>query len=220
MLNTIILIIAAGLLVTLLYFEKQGNWKKTLPFKSALSCLFILTAIIQPHPLPGYYKVMLIGLVFCLGGDVFLALPQKPMFLMGLISFLTGHVFYVIAFMQVAGLNLFAVIGTVLTIGVSLVVYKWLNPHLGTMKIPVILYIIVISCMLCGAWAILGEAGLAKQGRVLVFIGALSFYISDLFVARNQFMKDSFVNRLLGLPLYFGGQFMLALSIGFLHEIL
>jgi len=219
MLNTIILIIAAGLLIALLYFEKQDDWKKKLPIKTALSCLFILTAIVQAHPLPGYYGVMLLGFVFCLGGDVFLALPQKKMFLLGLISFLTGHVFYVIAFVKLAGLNIFAVIGTLLTIAVSLVVYKWLKPHLGTMKIPVIFYIIVISCMLSGAWAILGEAELAKQGRLLVFIGALSFYVSDLFVARNQFMKDAFVNRLVGLPLYFAGQFMLAFSVGFLHKI-
>jgi len=150
MLNTIILIIAAGLLIALLYFEKQDDWKKKLPIKTALSCLFILTAIVQAHPLPGYYGVMLLGFVFCLGGDVFLALPQKKMFLLGLISFLTGHVFYVIAFVKLAGLNIFAVIGTLLTIAVSLVVYKRLKPHLGTMKIPVIFYIIVISCMLSG----------------------------------------------------------------------
>ena len=216
MLNTPILIVATALLIALLYFEKQNNWKKILPVKTVFSCLFILTAVVQAHPLPGYYQVMLLGFVFCLGGDVFLALPQKKMFLLGLISFLTGHVFYVIAFLKVAGLNSFAVVGTVLTIGVSIGVYKWLKPHLGTMKIPVIFYIIVISCMLCGAWAILGEPKLTGQGRLLVFLGALSFYVSDLFVARNQFLKDAFLNRLAGLPLYYAGQFMLALSVGVL----
>ena len=215
--NAIILITAAGLLITLLYFEKQNDWKKFLPVKTVLSCLFIFTAVVQPHPLSGYYGLILIGLVFCLGGDVFLALPRKKMFLLGLISFLVGHVFYVLAFLTVAGMNGVAIIGTFLTIGVSAGVYKWLKPHLGSMKIPVIFYILVISAMLCGAWAILGEPALARPGRLLVFIGALSFYISDLFVARNRFLKDAFLNRLLGLPLYYAGQFMLAFSVGVLQ---
>ena len=217
MLNAIILIVAAVLMIALLYFEKMNTWKKILPVKTLLSCLFIFTAIVQPHPHAGYYGLILLGLVFCLGGDVFLALPQKKMFLLGLVSFLIGHVFYVAAFLKPAGVNGFAVIGTLLTIAASGGVYKWLNPHLGTMKIPVIFYITIISCMLCGAWAILGEPALARPGRLLVFIGALSFYISDLFVARNRFLKDAFLNRLLGLPLYYAGQFMLAFSVGVLQ---
>ncbi|MFW6361887.1 MAG: lysoplasmalogenase family protein, partial [Spirochaetota bacterium] len=42
------------------------------------------------------------------------------------------------------------------------------------------------------------------------------FFTSDIFVARNKFVADGFINRLLGLPLYYGGQFLLALSIGWL----
>ena len=217
MLNTVILILAAVLMIALLYVEKLNNWKKKLPVKTSLSCIFILTAVVQPHPLPGFYGLILIGLIFCLGGDVFLALPQKKMFLLGLVSFLVGHVFYVAAFMYVAGMNGFAVVGSLLTIGVSAGVYMWLKPHLGTMKVPVIFYIVVISGMLCSAWAILGESELAKQGRLLVFIGALSFYVSDLFVARDRFLKNEFLNRLIGLPLYYAGQFMLAFSVGVLH---
>ncbi len=219
MLNTIILIVAAALLSGLLFFDKQGNRGIALPVKTVLSCFFILTAIVQPHTLPGYYRLILIGLIFCLGGDVFLALPQKKMFLLGLVSFLVGHIFYVAAFMNVAGMNSFAVVGSLLTIGVSTGVYMWLKPHLGTMKVPVIFYIVVISGMLCSAWAILGESELAKQGRLLVFIGALSFYVSDLFVARDRFLKNEFLNRLIGLPLYYAGQFMLAFSVGLLHKI-
>jgi len=215
--NTIILIIAPILLIGLLYFEKQNNTKGVLPVKTTMSCLFILTAVVQPHLIAGYALFVLVGLVFCLGGDVFLALPQKKMFLLGLVSFLIGHVFYVVAFFTVAGVNTFAIIGTLLTIGVSIGVFTWLKPHLGSMKIPVIFYVIVISVMLCFAWSIMGESDLAKNGRLLVFFGALSFYLSDLFVARDRFLKDEFLNRLVGLPLYYGGQFLIAFSVGYLH---
>ena len=51
-------------------------------------------------------------------------------------------------------------------------------------------------------------------GTLLVLGGALSFYFSDIFVARDRFLKNQFLNRLIGLPLYYLGQFLLAFSIG------
>lgn len=88
--------------------------------------------------------------------------------------------------------------------------------HLGAMRRPVLVYIVVISLMLCGAFSILGMASLPAQGRWLVFAGALCFYVSDIFVARDQFIKNTFINRLAGLPLYYAGQFMIAFSVGLL----
>jgi uncharacterized membrane protein YhhN len=46
-----------------------------------------------------------------------------------------------------------------------------------------------------------------------VGVGASLFYLSDLFVARNRFVKKEYVNRLVGLPLYYTGQYLLALSV-------
>jgi hypothetical protein len=55
------------------------------------------------------------------------------------------------------------------------------------------------------------------SGRTLIFAGALCFYLSDLWVARDKFIKDEFQNRLIGLPFYYLGQFSLAFSAGFLY---
>jgi alkenylglycerophosphocholine hydrolase len=92
--STLIIFLAVNLLAGLLFFEKTGNQKGKLPAKTILSCLFIFTAGVQFHPAPGYFYMLLIGLVFRLGGDVFLALPREKMFLFGLVSFLLGHVFH------------------------------------------------------------------------------------------------------------------------------
>ncbi|HDP24776.1 MAG TPA: lysoplasmalogenase, partial [Deltaproteobacteria bacterium] len=46
-----------------------------------------------------------------------------------------------------------------------------------------------------------------------------SFYISDIFVARNRFVKQEFINRALGLPLYYLGQFLIAFSLGQLASL-
>ena len=216
MLNILIIVLAIILLAGLLVFEKNGNQKGKLPTKTILSGLFIFTALVQVHSIPGYYYVLLLGLIFCLGGDVFLALPQDRAFLMGLVSFLLGHVFYVICFFYVADISQWTWIGCLVGLLVSGLVFLWLRPHLGSMLIPVIAYVIVITVMVIGAWTVLGDTKLNYAGRLLVFIGAVSFYLSDLFVARDRFLKSEFSNRLIGLPMYYCGQFLFAFSVGLL----
>ncbi len=81
------------------------------------------------------------------------------------------------------------------------------------MLIPVVAYVVVITVMVIGASSILGERSADLSGRMLVFSGAILFYLSDIFVARQQFVVSQYVNRLVGLPLYYAAQFMIAFSI-------
>jgi len=217
MLNVLIIIPAAVLLTGVLYCERYENRKGLLPTKTVLSFLFIIAALVQPHPISRYYQFLLVGLIFCLGGDVFLALPQKKMFLFGLVSFLFGHVFYILAFFYAARTGPWTWVGSLVALIISGWVYFWLRPHLGSMNMPVLVYVIVITTMVSGACSVLGDAGLRLSGRIMVFSGALAFYFSDVFVARDRFLKNEFFNRLIGLPMYYTGQFLLAFSIGLLR---
>jgi uncharacterized membrane protein YhhN len=219
--NILIVVFAAGLLVGLLYCEKKEVPKARLAVKSLLSSLFILAAFVQFHPIPFfyYYRFLLIGMIFCLGGDVLLAVSGQKMFLCGLLSFLLGHVFYAAAFFNTAGFYPWTGIGLAISAIAGTGVFLWLRPHLGAMKIPVIFYIFVITAMVVGAWSMLGAGELKPAGRIAAFVGALAFYVSDIFVARQRFLRTDFVNRLIGLPLYYGGQFLLAFSIGWLSPI-
>ena len=217
--NILIVVLAAGLLAGLLYCEKKEAQKVKLAVKTLLSSLFIFAAVLQFHPIPPYFRFMLIGMIFCLGGDVFLALPGKKMFLGGLVSFLLGHVFYTAAFFRTAGFNHWTVTGLAISVLAGAVVFLWLRPHLGSMKVPVVFYILVITAMVVGAWSMVGAGGLKATGRIAAFVGAMAFYVSDIFVARQRFLKAEFANRLIGLSLYYGGQFLLALSTGWLSPI-
>jgi len=217
MLNTLIIVLAAILLPGLLYYEKRVNQKGLLLTKSVLSLLFVIAALVQPHPISVYYYCLLGGLTFCLGGDIFLALRQKMMFLFGLIFFLIGHIFYIFGFFYVAQSSQWTWVGFLTMLVISVWIYFWLRPSLGSMKAPVVLYIIIITIMLSGAWSVLGDSNLAQPGRIMVFAGACSFYFSDIFVARDRFLRTEFLNRFIGLPMYYTGQFLLAFSVGLLR---
>jgi uncharacterized membrane protein YhhN len=215
-LNLLIVILALTLLCGLLYFEKGENQTGRLLTKTPLSALFIIAALMQPHPLASFFYFMLIGLIFCMAGDICLVFPQKAMFLTGLVAFLVGHIWYTIAFFHTAAIHQLAWIGFLVVLLAGGWIYFWLKPHLGSMKRPVLLYIIFISLMVGGAWTVIGDANLSKSGRILVFAGAVLFYFSDLFVARQRFIKKAYLNRFFGLPLYYLGQYLLAFSTGLL----
>jgi uncharacterized membrane protein YhhN len=89
-------------------------------------------------------------------------------------------------------------------------VWRWLLPCVErAMKIPVALYIVVISAMLLCAGATAGHAA-----AVWILIGAWGFAASDLAVARGQFVQpDSRLNGVWGTPLYFLSQLILAATV-------
>lgn len=216
MLNVLIIIVAINLLIGLLYCENKEKRKGLLLIKTLLSSLFVFTLLVQNHPILSYFYSLMAGLILCLGGDVFLALPQKRMFLFGLVSFLLGHVFYIYSFLSVSQTNHWTWVGSLIVLVISGYVYIWLRPHLGSMNVPVLLYVVVIAAMVSGALSVLGDPNLKILGRIMVFTGALSFYFSDLFVARDRFLNSEFFNRLIGLPMYYTGQFLIAFSVGLL----
>jgi len=215
--NAIIIALAAVLLPALLVFEKKESIAGKLLTKTPLSLLFILAAVLQKHPAPDYYHFLLAGLILCLGGDVLLIFPQKKAFMVGLVSFLLGHVCYVFGFFDISQISNMVWLLAAATSAFSIFVFIWLKPHLGSMVMPVICYMIVITGMVIAAGSVLLDTSLPRNARFMVFAGALLFYFSDLFVARNRFLEKAFINRLLGLPLYYSGQFLLAFSIGVMN---
>ena len=216
MMNVFIIIFGIILLFGLLYYEKKKDRIPLLIMKSILSLLFVITALLQPHSVPAYYHYLFVGLIFCLIGDVCLALPQEKAFMGGLVAFLIGHVFYIFSFLSLTQIFHWISTGLLIIFGMSTFIFFWLRPHLKSMLIPVLIYILVITVMASGAWAVFWKSSFQISGRTLILAGSLCFYFSDLFVARDKFIKEEYRNRLFGLPLYYGGQFLLAFSIGLL----
>lgn len=129
------------------------------------------------------------ALIFSWWGDVLLLF--KEMFIEGLISFLTAHLLYIIFFLLVKPkprLN-FKTLLFMLMVIVYAIGLVWFNaPHLGEMKIPVIVYAAVISIMLLSTILAFGLNG-TQAGRLCVS-GAVLFVFSDSLLAVEKFYMD------------------------------
>lgn len=178
-------------------------------FKPLAALAFVWLALALGAPDSAYGSWLVAGLLCCLAGDLLLMPDAEGPFLAGLVAFLCGHLLYAVAFMQLppnpAGLAISAVPALILLVFAA----RWLLPRVPAhMKTPVTLYTLVITAMLLCAGLSAGQAA-----AVYIIGGAWGFAVSDLAVARQQFVQPGRCNGLWGTPLYFLAQMLLAYSV-------
>jgi uncharacterized membrane protein YhhN len=155
------------------------------------------------------------GLILGAIGDVLLLF--ESLFLAGLAVFLLGHVAYIVAFALIEPIAMWPQLArwqTMVVVAAGGTALAWLWPHLESMRVPVIAYVVVIVTMVIGAAAVSAATAAQSQGAAsLVILGATMFFASDLAVARDKFVSPGFVNRLWGLPVYYAAQLALGWSL-------
>lgn len=200
-------VVATAALLAAEYVEfRPGVWVA----KPVASTGFIGAAVAAGALDSAYGKWVLLALALSWLGDVFL-IPRGAhrVFMLGLVSFLLGHVAYAVAFL-VRGVSWLAVAFAGVAAAVVLVrVQQWLDPHVGEdMRGAVHTYMGVISLMV-----MLAVGTTVGEGNLAIAVGAVLFYLSDLAVARQRFVVQTFLNPAWGLPLYYLGQLVLATTV-------
>jgi len=188
--------------------ERRADRRLVLVTKPVASFAFVLLGWSRFEPGHPYDAWVLLALLLCLAGDLLLMLRRG--FLPGLVSFLLGHLAYVVAFSALLLPRSWPAFWALPPLLVSTVAAAWLSPHLGRLRVPVLAYITVITVMVWGAVAVTA----AGRGPWFLAAGAVLFYLSDLAVARDRLVVKRFASRAWGLPAYYLGQFLLALTVG------
>ena len=190
--------------------EYRGDRRSVYLFKPLTMISIILIALQAQSRVTSFYKYMIIaGLLCSLLGDIFLMLPSDR-FISGLLSFLLAHLFYIAALTS-GQTSLYA-----LRYAIPFLVYGalmlWiLFPHLGKMRLPVVIYMLVILIM---SWQALSRwMGTEQAGSALAFFGALLFTASDSILALNRFRGRIRHAQFYILSNYFTAQWLIALSI-------
>lgn len=172
-------------------------------FKVIPMLLMIILAAIQKPVHKKYQLLIIIGLVFCMIGDYTL-----QWFLIGLTSFLIGHIFYIFAFssaneepVPIWAKIILLLYGAGMAIWIAGSVFKTGETILA---IAVIAYIAVILTM---GWTAI------KTGSKFATIGALLFIASDSYLSINKFVMPLAFSHEVIMLTYYSAQLLIALSI-------
>ena len=196
-------------LITAVITIINANKKNSLfmVFKPLTTVLIILIAL-NAGINSSYSLAILAALTASLFGDVFLLFESK--FILGLVSFLIAHIFYIKAFYS--GFSRFGLLFFALPLlfyaGLML---RLLWPGLAKLKLPVLIYISAILLMAYQA----AEAYHRSHGlsALLALAGALLFSFSDSVLALNKFRKPFKTAQLLILSSYYLAQWLISLSL-------
>ena len=180
-------------------------------FKPLATLCVIAWAASAPTDDPRVKRWIVAGLVFSLGGDVALLWPVEG-FLAGLVSFLLGHLCYLVALTRrvrfaarpLAFLAWAAVAAAVLT-------FLWHGVP-GELRVPVVVYVCALASMAAQASVAWREAaGTADEARWrIVAIGGALFVLSDAVLATDKFVGGVPLPTLWNLSIYWLGQWCIA----------
>lgn len=195
--------VTVGALAVVLWAEvtKRPFWNAA--FKPVASAAFVMAGFAVgalEHPLG---VPLLVALVLGALGDVLL-IPKdkKRVFIAGIGAFLLAHLAYAAMFLMMGVEGLPLAVALVGAGAIAWFVWRWLSARVdGAMRVAVMAYIAVITVMVALAFGV-------AWGGWLPVVAAVTFWLSDLTVARHRFVKAEAVNRLVGLPLYYAAQYL------------
>ena len=208
-------LIGLALVVAFLDWLAVAKKWKTVEYIAKPGVMLVLLAwLVTVNGFQGYLIPFGLGLVFSLAGDVFLMLPRER-FVAGLVSFLLAHIAYIIGFNDtLPPMNLVTLVIAVLVGLVAFRLYQRISRGLTAsgnekLKIPVLVYSIVISIMLLSALFTLVKPEWTAISALLAASGALLFFISDSCLAWNKFVQPLPNGKLIVIITYHVGQILI-----------
>jgi alkenylglycerophosphocholine/alkenylglycerophosphoethanolamine hydrolase len=195
--------------------ESYALWKglKKLEYvakPAVMVCLFVWLYL--STGLQGLTVWFGLGILISMVGDVLLMLSLDRMFIFGLIAFLLAHISYLVGFqnelMKVTAWSVILIV--LLSVSAVRVMHRIVSAirtkGQTRLVIPVIVYSTVITAMLYAALTTLSNPAWSRNASLLVSVGALLFYISDIILAWNKFVSPIKNGRIINIGLYHLGQ--------------
>lgn len=150
-----------------------------------LTTMLVISLAIANDSEIKYSGIAVLALVLCLEGDIAL-LPTIDKFIVGLASFLLGHVVFIVLFarygMSHRGLGAIALGGAiVLAATAGRVIVRGAARRDPALRLPVVAYLLVICAMTVCGWA---------TGRGWVIAGTTLFVISDTLLGWGRFARE------------------------------
>ena len=193
-------------------FESLSQWHYA--FKPMIVVSLIVYFLMQSKAIEKMMKYLMIMALICsVAGDVFLMFDdQNPnYFIFGLIAFLLAHVMYILVYLKHRNRNRKSLPFILFLIIYASGLFYLIKEGLGSMLIPVIIYMFVILTM--ATTAFLRKGSVSIQNYNWVFLGAILFLISDSLLSVNMFYKPIEFANILIMVTYAFAQYFIVLGI-------
>lgn len=204
----------AALLGVYCWFEKRNAFGMATALKVALSAMVAIIALCAAvDKATVFCWLMAAGLICAVPADYFLQFIRLNLtkYRLGILCFGAMHVLLLTAFYLTYGLELLSFILCVVMIGVISLFQAKQKWQLGKTKGQLSIYTVLVTLMASKALSI--AVFNPAQGTLLLGIGGLCFFISDLFLGIWDYHESKFVYLALNRIIYFAGQLLLALSL-------
>lgn len=167
--------------------QEMRYWSKPAPVLLLLITVWVLLGGTIYFPM----WIFLLGLFFGLIGDVLLMLPGRKWFLVGLLSFIIGHLLYILGFnlgsLEVSTLK--SILMLLPIFALTFFFFHFLIPNVDeNMKLPVIVYGVIILTMFYSALLTLLSPSWSTTASILATVGAVFFVLSDGMLAWDRFV--------------------------------
>ncbi|MGB9776335.1 MAG: lysoplasmalogenase [Anaerolineae bacterium] len=210
-----VLVVTVLWLIRADFRKRRGQVYIAKPLSTLIVIAVALLSPLEPGHHPLYTTGVLMGLLLSLGGDVALMFSERPKaFLVGLVLFLAAHIAYTAVFMTLGRFSLWDILSAILLLAAGVGFYRLIRAGLGPLKGPVVGYMVVISVMVHRAVATLASPVFTTGQALMIAVGALLFYFSDVILAANRFWRP-WKYHPWSLALYYGGQLLIALAASF-----
>jgi len=209
------------LAITCAALEFLARWKRWRPLEFAAKpavMVFLFLWLAGAAGLNGAPFWFGIGIVFSLAGDVLL-LWYERLFVYALAAFLGAHLAYILGFntpppqVSVWSLLLAVIVGLGAARLLRRILQSMRQGGQGKLGLPVAAYGAVLTLMLLGALLTLSNTGWDAAASLLVSVGALAFFASDILLAWNKFVAPIANGRLINIALYHAGQIALIAGV-------
>ncbi len=229
----IFMAITIALAIATAYVQEKGLFGIKFLIKSLASFSFMIMGFIAlfiARRVEVWHIGIMIGLLFGLMGDVFLATNgiveerlMLPLQLGGVLFFLLGHIAYIVTFQSmIANFNLWFLL---IFIAFPIIIYTLIKRGIIPCRpkkaiVPMIAYAIIIGAMFAWAINLLVDSQFSTQG-IIIFIGAFLFTLSDMLLTFYYFCDFDGKKRrkniiaFIYMPAYYIAQTLFALAIIF-----
>lgn len=200
--------IATGAAALANWWSRLRGSQRVETWSKPLVTMLVIGLAIANDSSTGQVATAVIALVFCLFGDIAL-MAAVDKFVLGLASFLVGHLVFIALFVQYEMPNMWLAAVALVAMGALAVTAGRRIVHGATttdasLRWPVIAYLGAISAMTVCGWA---------TGRGWVIAGTTLFVISDSVLGWRQFVRERAWMGVVVMVTYHGAIVSLALSL-------